>query len=295
MTAMNVRELNTGPVVLPIHGIPTPSDLWMPIAAQLATRYRVLVPELPGHGGTPPLAEPAAEGYADALAAMLYDRKVTHLHAIAGVSGGAYFALDLVLRHPIDAKLIISLSGLATLDEPARAWRRDVSRRIAIDPGLIERELDPMIPGLLLSQSWRVLYAADATRAVSWLHQTTPLVLAKEVAALAALRDLRPDLPKPRSALYLRAGTADVACPPEGSEEMARLAPLATLELVPGCGHALLIEDALATSSAIIARIDAIRAPGMMRELPPAGSRVSRGTRDFGLARESARHRGASG
>jgi len=254
---MFVRDMGAGPVVLLLHGMPSPAVDWLPVVDRLAASYRVLVPDLPGYGDSPPLLAPhRTEHYANALAVMLAERGVTRLRAVAGLSGGAYLALDLVLRRLVEADLVISLAGLATLDDAARAWRRDVARAVAAEPGYLERELDPIVPGLLLAADWRATHPDDDARVTGWLHLTPPQVFAAEFAALAEMRDLRPELPELRSSLYLRVGALDVACPPAGSEEMSSLVPGATLDIIPGCGHALLIEDADATTAAIVAQLE---------------------------------------
>ena len=52
-----------------------------------------------------------------------------------------------------------------------------------------------------------------------------------------------------------RVGTEDVACPPSYSDEIARLCPKGQMELVPGMGHAQLIEQPDATALAIRAAL----------------------------------------
>jgi hypothetical protein len=49
----------------------------------------------------------------------------------------------------------------------------------------------------------------------------------------------------------------DLGCPPEWSEDIVRRAPRASPDLVAGCGHALMIEDQLATVAAIRNAIEA--------------------------------------
>lgn len=69
--------------------------------------------------------------------------------------------------------------------------------------------------------------------------------------ALRGARDLRPALPAVRARVYARVGALDRACPPGCSDEITRLVPRATLEIVLGCGHALLRDDGPATVAAI--------------------------------------------
>jgi pimeloyl-ACP methyl ester carboxylesterase len=75
------------------------------------------------------------------------------------------------------------------------------------------------------------------------------------VAVLRGARDLRPALPDVRARVYARVGARDRSYPPGCSDEITRLVPRATLEIVLGCGHALLREDGPATVAAIAREI----------------------------------------
>ena len=79
-----------------------------------------------------------------------------------------------------------------------------------------------------------------------------------ELAEARILRmdvNLRPALPAVRARVYARVGALDRSCPPGCSDEITRLVPRATLEIVLGCRHALLREDGPATVAAIAREI----------------------------------------
>src|SRR5919206_350635 len=58
------------PLVL-VHGLGGGASNWVELAPALARRYRVLVPDLPGHGGSAPFpAAPTLSPFADVLAAL---------------------------------------------------------------------------------------------------------------------------------------------------------------------------------------------------------------------------------
>lgn len=255
---MYVRELGKGPVVVLLHGTPSPAADWLPLAEALAPSYRVLVPDLPGYGRTPALADPTMERVGDALATMLAARGVGEVHAIAGYSSGAYRAFDLVLRHRIPCGLLVSLGGLVAFDDEARAARRAIAAALDRDPAYLRgAEVREVMRTLMLSPSWRARHPEDEARVIGWLDLTTAAALAAELVALADARDLRPELAGVTCPVYARVGTLDVGCPPAYSEDIVRGVPHGELELVDGCGHALLIEDHDATVAAIATRIRA--------------------------------------
>jgi pimeloyl-ACP methyl ester carboxylesterase len=76
-------------------------------------------------------------------------------------------------------------------------------------------------------------------------------VIAAELEAFVEAGDLRGQLSKLKAPVLLRVGEKDVATPPELSREIADAVPGARLEIVPNCGHALLIEDVTATVESV--------------------------------------------
>ena len=60
-----------GPSVVLVHGWTGAAANWVELAPLLARRYRVLVPDLPGHGGSAPLpAAPSLGAFADRVTAV---------------------------------------------------------------------------------------------------------------------------------------------------------------------------------------------------------------------------------
>ncbi|MGH2830769.1 MAG: alpha/beta fold hydrolase, partial [Actinomycetota bacterium] len=55
-----LREQGSGPAVVLLHGFPQTGACWDPIAARLAARFRVIVPDLPGYGASRPARSAAA-------------------------------------------------------------------------------------------------------------------------------------------------------------------------------------------------------------------------------------------
>src|SRR3954469_22709701 len=130
---MFVREVGSGPVVVLLHGTPSPAEDYLPLADALARRYRVLIPDLPGYGKSPDPIDASMERVGDAIAAMLRERDAARVHALVGYSTGAYRAFDLVTRAGIEAAVIVSLAGVGCFDRPAREARDMLSARLAAD------------------------------------------------------------------------------------------------------------------------------------------------------------------
>ncbi len=126
----------TAPAVLLLHGFPTSSHMFRDLIPQLATRYRVIAPDLPGFGYTdaPSRADftytferlaGVIDGFTDAVGLTRY--------AIYVFDYGAPVGLRLALRHPERITAIISQNGNAYVEglsdgwNPIQAYWRDPS------------------------------------------------------------------------------------------------------------------------------------------------------------------------
>ena len=243
--------------MLLLHGTPSPVADWAPLAERLATNFHVIIPALPGYGASPAPRDATMEAIGDAIAAMLARRGVHALRGIVGFSTGAYRALELVLRGRVPADVIIALGGMATFDDAGRALRLDLAQQIAADPDFFTgADAHSLMRQLMLSPAWADAHPEHVAEVIAWPSVTTTTALVAELRGLARSRDLRPELPALRARVYLRVGQLDVACPPAWSEEIATLVPRASVDVVPGCGHALLLEDRAATVAAIARELE---------------------------------------
>jgi pimeloyl-ACP methyl ester carboxylesterase len=94
---LHVRDTGSGPAILLLHGSPSTTAYFAPLVARLGPRYRVLVPELPGYGASPPIA---GEYLLPTVQGMIQDTHVTRgirEVAVLGFSMGAYRALTFAL------------------------------------------------------------------------------------------------------------------------------------------------------------------------------------------------------
>ena len=121
------------PIVL-VHGLGGMHLNWRPIAEALAAEHRVLVPDLPGHGSSPPL--PAAEdvdAFAAALLALLEAEDA--LPAVwVGHSLGGLVGLRVAARRP-DALRGVVLAAAAGISSGGRAARVTLTVLGLVQPG----------------------------------------------------------------------------------------------------------------------------------------------------------------
>lgn len=110
-TRMRLRCYGGGSPLLLIHGLGSSGDDWAFQIGPLAEHHRLLVPDLPGCGRSPPLAQASIEGYARALWARLDDLGIRSLD-IAGFSLGGAVALEMALQRPRSVSRLATINSL---------------------------------------------------------------------------------------------------------------------------------------------------------------------------------------
>ncbi len=115
-----------GPVVLVLHGITESRRYWLPRILSLASRYRLVIPDLPGFGLSPkPFVDYTPEFFTRAIIGLL-DREAPAAHPIriVGHSLGALLALEVAARHPerVERLALISVPRFHDAEEAHRVW-----------------------------------------------------------------------------------------------------------------------------------------------------------------------------
>jgi pimeloyl-ACP methyl ester carboxylesterase len=130
---VRVAEIGDGPPVVLLHGLMGSAEYWLTTAHRLAARRRVLVPDLPGHGGSdrvrPFRFEHAALLLADAAVALGASRP-----AVVGHSFGAPLAVCWAASRPTSALVAVSPIGMHVID--LRRWRLAFPLARALAPGV---------------------------------------------------------------------------------------------------------------------------------------------------------------
>jgi pimeloyl-ACP methyl ester carboxylesterase len=122
VTGIELRREGEGEPLLLLHGTGCDRSVWKPVLPGLASRRRLLLVDLPGHGGSdpPPAGVPhTPAGYAERLEGMLDELGLETAH-IAGNSVGGWTALELAKRGRARSVAALSPAGLWARRDP---WR----------------------------------------------------------------------------------------------------------------------------------------------------------------------------
>ncbi len=157
-TELECRVEGCGPAVLLLHGVGGNHTVWNDMISGLAKEFRVLAPNLRGHGRTRAPSESHftfAEMIGDVVH-LLDEQGVPSAHWV-GLSGGAQLALRATLERPERVRSLTMVSGAAYTDSHTRAvadrWAETYTKqgpdRFALrllkdlyDPDWVEANLD---------------------------------------------------------------------------------------------------------------------------------------------------------
>ena len=111
--------------LLLLHAFPLDRKMWEPQLAGLADVARVVAPDLPGFGESPP-TDFSIEGVAEVVAEFLAAREIPKA-VVCGLSMGGYVALALARKHPnLLAGLILADTRAGVDDTNTKANRTEV-------------------------------------------------------------------------------------------------------------------------------------------------------------------------
>jgi 3-oxoadipate enol-lactonase len=131
-----------GPALVLLHGHPFDRRMWAPQLRSLSAGFRVLAPDLPGYGGSPPRGRKVTMGQlADAVRHLL-DALGLARAVVVGLSMGGLVAMELGLRAPdrVDG-VVLAATTAAPVTPTEAAERRATADRLERD-GMLDLVLE---------------------------------------------------------------------------------------------------------------------------------------------------------
>jgi pimeloyl-ACP methyl ester carboxylesterase len=233
-------------VVLLLHAFPLHSGMWSRQIAALSPRFRVIAPDYPGLGKSPPRPEPStmevlAEQVLGLLGSVRVDRAV-----VVGLSMGGYLSFELYRRRPGLFRGLVLCDTRPGADTPEGAAGREAFAKNALEKGL-HWVADEMTPKLLRPQP-----DPAAVREVrSLIGQGTPAGVAAAQRGMARRPDSTPTLAAVTCPTLVVVGAEDTLTPPAEAAKMVAGIKGAKLATIPGAGHLPNIESPAAYDLAL--------------------------------------------
>ena len=238
------------PSLVLLHGLGGNAAMWRRQYDALSDRFRVVGWDMPGYGGSDPLAgTPAAADFARALAGVL-DALGIDRACLVGQSVAALIAASfarafpertraVLLAHPLFGFGALALAArAAAVEERTGAFQRLGPRGFAEDRG----------PRLLASGASEGLVA----EVVGTMAAARPEGYVPAVAMMADI-DLPAEAAQVAAPVRIVAGSDDPLAPPDRCRALAESLPGSTCAVVEKAGHYAALERPEAFNSALLA------------------------------------------
>jgi 3-oxoadipate enol-lactonase len=222
------------PVVL-LHPFPAHHEFWLPVAQTLATRYRVVLPDLRGHGQSGVGEGPATmQKHAADIARVMDDANVGRA-PLVGVSIGGYVLFEFWRKHPGRVAALGLCNTKAPADSPeARAGRLQAANDV-LDRGA-EPFFESMIPKLM-GKTTREMRPDLVDGALRMMRTMSPENVAQVQRGMAARPDSIETLKTINVPTLLVTGDEDVMTGVNEAELMRQHIPGSQLRVIPKAGH----------------------------------------------------------
>ncbi|MBH1433071.1 alpha/beta fold hydrolase [Stenotrophomonas maltophilia] len=222
-------------------------NMWEPQIELLSRRYRLIIPELPGHDNDLPLS--AALTTPACLArdvGRLLDSLGIRQCAVAGLSVGGMWAAELALQRPEQIRSLILMDTFLGAEPEASRQRYfgmlDMIERLGYIPEAMAEQIVPLFfrPGIAGDDPIRMRFLQ---RLLSWrrerlLNAVVPLgrLIFGRPDRLLALKDLDPET------TLILSGEQDLPRPMTEAQQMARIIGC-RLQSIPDAGHVATLEN----------------------------------------------------
>jgi 3-oxoadipate enol-lactonase len=234
-------SLGDGPPVVLLHPFPVHHEFWLPVAASLATRYRVVLPDLRGHGDSGVGEGPATmEKHAADIARVMDDAEVGRA-PLVGVSIGGYAVFEFWRKHRGRVAALGLCNTKAPADGPeARAGRLQAANDV------LDRGTEPFFESMIsrvMAKNTREMRPDLVEGALRMMRKMSPEDVAQVQRGMASRPDSIETLKTINVPTLLVTGDEDVMTGVNEAELMRQHISGSQLRVIPKAGHYSLWEQ----------------------------------------------------
>src|SRR6266571_4954378 len=227
--------LGDGPPVVLLHPFPVNHEFWLPVAETLATRYRLVMPDLRGHGESGVGDGPATMEKHAADIAHVMDNANVGRAPLAGVSIGGYALFEFWRRHRGRVAALGLCNTKASADAPEPRAARLQAANDVLDRGT-EPFFESMIPRML-SKTTREMRPDLVDGALRMMRKMSPEDVAQVQRGMAVRPDSVTTLKTINVPTLVLTGDEDILTGPPEAELMHSNIAGSEMKIVPRAGH----------------------------------------------------------
>jgi pimeloyl-ACP methyl ester carboxylesterase len=221
------KERGSGPPLLLVHGLMVTGEMFGPVIERFASRHRVIVPDLRGHGQSRQLPPPYTAAQLAADLAGLLDHLGIAACAVLGYSQGGAIAQQLAIDHPERCdRLVLACTYAFNMASPREKLEGHVVPVLIRVLGMRRFAKLVATAGIKQSANWLVPLIASQDRRLM-------LSAWKETMAF----DSRDRLAEIRCPTLVIAGSKDVAVPIHHAKMLHDGVAGSQLVVIDGAGH----------------------------------------------------------
>jgi len=227
--------IGSGPPVVLLHPFPANHDLWKPAAEALVSQYRVILPDLRGHGESGIGVGPATmEKHAADIAGVL-DHEEVGRAPFVGVSIGGYVLFEFWRKYRARVEALGLCNTKATADTPeARAGRLQAATDV------MERGTEAFFEGMvlkLLGKTTRSTRPDLVEQALRMMRKMSPEDVAMVQRGMAERRDSVETLKTINVPTLILTGDEDLLTGAPEAELMRQNVPGSQMRVIAKAGH----------------------------------------------------------
>ena len=243
----------TGPNLVLIEGLGYHTWMWYRQVPAFDAHFRTLIYDNRGVGRSdkPPGPYNHAQNAGD-LAGLLDHLGWNRAHVL-GVSMGGFIAQEFALAYPerLD-KLVLVATGFGG---PNMVPVPDEAQKALLpDPNLpLEQRIRQVMPIAFGNPSWPEAHADEFEHIIRWrLEQPQPPEAGIAQAMALLTFNVEDRLPSITAPTLVITGSEDRVVPPRNAELLAAAIPNARLDIIPGAGHLVFMEEVERFNRAVI-------------------------------------------
>jgi 3-oxoadipate enol-lactonase len=237
---MAYDEAGSGSPVVLLHGYPFNRSMWREQVAALSAKYRVITPDLRGHGETTVTDEPATMDEMAQDVAALLDKLGIERVTLGGLSMGGYVTLAFYRRFPLRVRALILADTRPQADTlEARRNREEQAKKILNEgmQSIADDFLKKVLTPVTLSERPEI-----TERVREMILKTNAQGAAAALRGMAVRHDQTDFLEEIFAPTLILVGSEDQLTPPKDAELMKREIRGSRFEIIEGASHLSNIE-----------------------------------------------------